>query len=203
MAAWLALPENPLFSANVLSRDSILLELGTGISPLIALTLSPRIGRYIATDQAYVLKMLRENLSVNSMSPKGHGKLSSDSTNIEIKFLDWELHAITPDLLSSSQLESPNHLAALVACDCIYNPSLIRPFVSTCVDACRLSLGPIPTLCIIAQQLRTPEVLESWLDEFMRHFKVWRMPDELLTEALRDGSGFIVHVGVLRDHSST
>jgi hypothetical protein len=90
---------------------------------------------------------------------------------------------------------------AVVACDCIYNEALIEPFVATCADLCRLRGEETeePCVCVIAQQLRDPLVFEAWLVRFARSFHTWRVPDALLSEGLRSGTGFVVHVGVLRD----
>ncbi|KAJ0158962.1 hypothetical protein CTA2_10561, partial [Colletotrichum tanaceti] len=55
-----------------------------------------------------------------------------------------------------------------------------------------------PCVCIVAQQLRSPDVFEEWVRAFHRHFRVWRVPDALLPEGLRIDSGFVVHVGILR-----
>ena len=93
---------------------------------------------------------------------------------------------------------------AIIACDCIYNDALIPPLVQTCTDACQLrkawieDLESEPTVCIIAQQLRSPEVFENWLKAFHKVFRVWRLPDTHLTKDLASNSGFVIHVGVLR-----
>lgn len=76
-----------------------------------------------------------------------------------------------------------------------------------------------PTIAIIAQQQRSPDVFEAWLKETLRLFRVWRIdefekntpplppPSLLLSEAgkriaLGDGSGYVVHVLVLRSELS-
>jgi len=91
----------------------------------------------------------------------------------------------------------------IIACDCIYNDALIDPLVQTCVDACRLrKLEGVPmsqTVCIVAQQLRSAEVFESWLKSFFEAFRVWRVPDEELIVGLQSKSGFVIHAGILRD----
>lgn len=123
--------------------------------------------------------------------------------------LDWELDQVTTALTCSSDTRS---FDAVVACDCVYNEALVGPFVQTCADACRLRLQETeesqdsegrgstePCVCIVAQQLRAPEVFEAWLRAFHARFRVWRVPDSMLTEGLCLGSGFVVHVGVLRD----
>lgn len=87
----------------------------------------------------------------------------------------------------------------IVACDCIYNEALIEPLNGTCAALCRLREDKEkPTLCLIAQQLRSPDVFEAWLKSFHEKFEVWQVPDRLLDEGLREGSGFIVHLGIVR-----
>lgn len=102
----------------------------------------------------------------------------------------------------------------VLACDCIYNDALVAPFLKTCADICRLR--PVfseaaggdresdedmwkPTLCIIAQQLRSHEVFEEWIREALMEFRVWRVPDEVIGKELGDGSGYVVHALLLRD----
>ena len=124
-----------------------------------------------------------------------------EHSNLVARPLDWETHEVTHELTSS---ESQKSFHAVIACDCIYNDALIEPLVQTCVDVCklRLSEGPdrkeSPTVCIVAQQLRSAEVFEAWLKAFHRVFRVWRVPDEELTDGLRSNSGFVIHVGILR-----
>ncbi|KAG7103951.1 ABC transporter aclQ like protein [Verticillium longisporum] len=116
--------------------------------------------------------------------------------------LDWELDEVTPALTRSDEVRS---FDLVVACDCIYNDALVEPLVQTSVDACLLrrrdegATAREPTLCIVAQQLRSPEVFEAWLKAFHRRFRVWRVPDQVVGEGLAVGSGFAVHVGILRD----
>lgn len=87
----------------------------------------------------------------------------------------------------------------VVACDCIYNEALIEPLNSTCAALCKLRKeDETPTLCLIAQQLRSPDVFEAWLKSFARKFDVWQVPGEMLGEGLGEGSGFVVHVGVVK-----
>ncbi|KAK1596446.1 uncharacterized protein LY79DRAFT_65078 [Colletotrichum navitas] len=56
-----------------------------------------------------------------------------------------------------------------------------------------------PCVCIVAQQLRSPDVFEEWARAFHRDFRVWRVPSALLPEGLRIESEFVVHVGILRE----
>jgi len=166
------------------------------------------------------MKLLHRNISENviraSTSSRAGKKGSKqkkpqEEEKIQTRVLDWETDIIS-DL-------NPNGFDVVIASDCIYNPSLIKPFVQTCVDACSLrssqftshtsSLPPSQTpnnetenkrstVCIVAQQLRSPDVFEEWLKEFGTSFKVWRLQDEEVGRDLGEGSGFVVHVGVLK-----
>lgn len=167
-----------------------------------------------------MFKTLKLNLEENlpkSKSPragqrrKGRpvAQLSANlsSTNIKIVHLDWETSLISPILLNScfSGLNFPQDtsLDLILACDCVFNEALIDPFVRTCADLCRLPKADSspPAVCIIAQQLRSHMVFETWLLTFHQNFRVWRVPDEKLHEGLRGGSGFVIHIGLLRDSS--
>ena len=113
--------------------------------------------------------------------------------------LDWE-HTSVSWLPSHVGLVEGAGLDLLIACDCIYNESLIEPLNSTCAQLCKLrdATSDRPTVCLVAQQLRSHDVFEAWLRSFHERFHVWQVPDGLLDEGLREGSGFIVHVGVVR-----
>ncbi|KAI9877811.1 MAG: hypothetical protein M1830_002745 [Pleopsidium flavum] len=223
-AEWIASPQNVLFRLEILNRNSTVLELGCGISGVVALTLGPCIGKYVATDQEYALKLLKQNIAENSsivlrssqriknradnMPRKAVRAACNSSTgNIQIMALDWELNSLStlPELLNTGVFHVGGSVSggvdAVVACDCIYNEALIEPLVKTCVDICRLrpdSPENNPTLCIVAQQLRSSDVFEAWLLAFHQAFHVWRVPDDLLTEGLKENSGFVVHIGILR-----
>lgn len=217
-AEWLASKENCLFARGLVESESTVLELGCGVSGVVALVTAPRVRQYVCTDQEYVLKILRENIAENATSPRvaqlnkssasgeKKGKSKPNSTTreasrgtIETLALDWENSAVSdlPRLLSHDRDPGFGTIDLVVACDCVYNEALIEPFVGTCADVCRLNkVGT--TVCVVAQQLRSDVVFEAWLRAFGRSFNVWRIPDELLTEGLRSGSGFIVHAGLLR-----
>ncbi len=218
-AEWIAGKGNVLFDmSDTLSTNSTVLELGCGVSGIVALATSTKVGRYIATDQEYVFKILKSNLEENASRSQRSRKPpqrqvkskpvsyadSTRSSNIEILALDWESNSVSslPDLLGSESPGASREIDAVVACDCIYNEALIDPFVQTCVDICRLPKAAMtenPTICIIAQQLRSHAVFETWLLAFQKMFRVWRVPDQLLTVGLLDGSGYVIHIAILRD----
>lgn len=209
LAEWLAWPQNPLLATG--SVHSIL-ELGSGISGLVPLVVASKVHRVAATDQAYVMKALQANIAANETGPVSKQKRKSgraknsepkeQRSQIEVFALDWIEDDIA-SVLSANQVAGGVDL--VVACDCVYNYALIDPLVQTCVDICKMRLREVgedppaqPTLCVIAQQLRQPEVFEQWLETFHRSFRVWRVPDDLLAAGLQAGCGFVVHIGVLR-----
>jgi len=210
-ADWISCPDNPLFSHSILRPDSLVLELGCGITGIVGLALAPQIGRYIATDQEHLLNTLKQNVNENAIRPKTakplkrsgkvtgklKGQIGEDS-NIEVIGLDWELNLVSslPDLLGGTKT-----MDLLIGCDCIYNEALVDPFVRTCTEICGLRTQGgqwPPTICLIAQQLRSPDVFEAWAKAFYKSFRCWRIPDELLHQGLRSNSGYVLHLGVLR-----
>lgn len=174
------------------------------------------------TDQPYVAKLVEQNVAENTTASNG-GRASSSSAkakkvkgkhgitepkdhvrNIQFLPLDWETDTPTPQLTQSDSVKS---FDVVVACDCIYNEALIDPFVSTCVDVCKLReqtraesdpSSSEPCVCIVAQQLRDPDIFESWLKRFTESFHAWRLPDTMLIEGLRSNSGFVIHLGILK-----
>lgn len=202
LAEWLGSSGNVLFETGNLSSESIVLELGSGISGLVPSVLGARVKRVVATDQQYALKLLQENVRTNSTVRKSKNRPTVD--NIDALALDWE----TDDIFSFLSVHDlQNGVDALVVCDCIFNYALIAPLVEACTNICRAreqdakGLEPDkgkPTICIIAQQLRQPDVFEQWLEEFLRAFRAWRGPGAVLSEDLKEGSGFAVHFAILR-----
>lgn len=161
------------------------------------------------TDQEYVLKYVRQNIEENCVPASakgGKGKAGKaekkkfagggegEGGEIGVMALDWETDSFG-NLLREVGVEK---IDVLISCDCIYNESLIDPLVRTMAEICRLAPSSQPTVCVVAQQLRSPDIFEAWLQRFHRDFRVWRVPDEELTVGLREGSGFVVHVGFLR-----
>lgn len=220
-AEWIRSSDNILFTTGILSENATVLELGCGISGIVSIALAPNIGRFIATDQDYVLKVLKDNIYQNTQdsrqgtnsrtAPSRRGKAVSckiQAQKIKVMALDWEQSLVSdlPSLLQrdedSAQAFSKAGADCVIACDCIYNESLLKPFVDTCTSICALrhaSTEIAPTVCVIAQQLRSADVFREWLELFHQSFRVWRVNSEHLHAGIGDNSGFVVHVGVLRD----
>jgi hypothetical protein len=135
--------------------------------------------------------------------------------NITFTSLDWELDnparlrqeiptlEEAEDQPSSADSDPDPGFDLLISCDCIYNEALIAPFVRTCAEISALRSNTLksrkPTICIIAQQQRSPDVFEAWLRETMRVFRVWRVDSSVLGGKLGSGSGYLVHALLLKE----
>ncbi|KAF2725823.1 hypothetical protein K431DRAFT_53464 [Polychaeton citri CBS 116435] len=205
VAVWITQAQNPLFTQGLLDQTSIVMELGCGIAGVLPLVLSPRVRQYIATDQQYTLKLLNENLKSNESlsSPRSqHGLRKQPSGKISTFPFDWE----TDDARNLTTHQGANTGVDLViCCDCVYNFALIAPLVQAMRDICRIrqsspveeGTSMLPTVCMVAQQLRQSDVHEEWLRAFAQDFQILRIKDELLSEELKEGSGYAVYLGIL------
>ncbi|KAJ0115284.1 diaminohydroxyphosphoribosylamino-pyrimidine deaminase [Diaporthe amygdali] len=146
--------------------------------------------------------------SSSSSSPGAAAAAAAGGAAGSVAFhpLDWEADTPTHTLTGREDARS---FDLVLGCDCVYNEALIPPFVQTCLDVCELRsaegsleaapAGRPPCLCVVAQQLRDPEIFEAWLREFCaRGFRAWRISDTELPEGLRSSDGFVIHVGVLQ-----
>ena len=206
LATWLAALPAPLAEANILHRDATIVELGCGLTGLIGLVLSHLVRCYVLTDQAYVMKHLRENISANSATAQKCAKnvkkkpsvpKADPERGLRTLVLDWETDSVE-NLKSVISSEAPVDLVLL--CDCVYNEFLVLPLVQTCVDICLLgSSGTKATVVLIAQQLRSDSVFELFLNTLMKRFEVWRVPDQWLSVDLRSNTGYVLHLAVLNN----
>jgi predicted nicotinamide N-methyase len=150
-------------------------------------------------------------------SRRPHNSRSSYDDNVAVLPLDWETDDVA-SFMTSHDLATGVDL--LLASDCIYNYALIDPFVQTCTQVCQQrqqqrqrdhydsrnatgvddsATSLAPTVLLVAQQMRQPEVFEQWLEATMQKFRIWRVPDDLLTEGFRTGTGFVLHLAILKD----
>lgn len=202
-AEWAGSPNNVLFQSSILDANSAVLELGAGISGVLPCVLGPRVRKYIASDQLYILKALQDNIAANIRASAQQRKTKADAStnNLTVLALDWEADDVPRTLQAHGVGDGVDMVCV---CDCIYNYALIKPLVHTCASICELRKSDVdrgsspPTMCIIAQQLRQPDVFEEWLAEFHQRFQVWRLPDHMVIDELKEGSGFSIHIGILR-----
>ncbi|ERF76729.1 hypothetical protein EPUS_02268 [Endocarpon pusillum Z07020] len=195
VANWLSSTECFLWQLGWLRSDSTIVELGCGISGLIPCAMAPLLpsGVYVLTDQAYVMKLLHHNVFANQKQ-QSLGRSTREELQIQPFTFDWETDAASN---ISTLLGKDKEVDLILACDCIYNEYLIRPFVSTCASLCALrSSSSQRTVLLIAQQLRSEDVLQMWLDEMLKSFLIFRVPDRLLPEELRNG--YAIHIAIVR-----
>ncbi|KAK6533884.1 hypothetical protein TWF281_005231 [Arthrobotrys megalospora] len=221
LASWLTHPCNTV-SKRILNPGYTVVELGAGTSGVLAVSFAPYVGAYYATDQEYCLKLLRKNIlenykevaekssrskekSSNKRSKRGAGTSSPNTGNATVLPLDWQLTEVS----SIPELKA-KQVDVVIAADCIYNESLVEPLVDTMVDLSNLGRSETDetddnvTLIIVAQELRSPDVLEAFMKAFCAKFRVWRLPDKLYKDCgdggkgLMEGGGYVVHVGILK-----
>jgi predicted nicotinamide N-methyase len=196
VAEWLSTSPAILHDSTVLRPNSIIVELGCGITGLIGLVLASNVSDYVLTDQSYVMRTLQHNIESNATPVKVKGKKATNPANQPRAVqLDWENNAAS---LEGLGLQSSQTIDLVVVCDCVYNEYLVKPLVATLVDVCQLNNEVTQTGILIAQQLRSDTIFEQFLAALMNHFSVWRVTDEYLSADLHHGSGYALHIGVLR-----
>ena len=195
VANWLCCTDNFLWKHGWLKNNSTIMELGCGISGLVPLSMASLLadGLYILTDQQYMMKQLGKNVTANRHLNRR--KTSHQGLDIHTMTFDWE----TDDVANVSRLleSKKRHLELILACDCVYNEYLIHPFVDVCHRLCALRRNASKqTGLLVCQQLRSQEVLQTWLEEMLKEFVVFRIPFENLPEDLQ--RGYVLHFAVLR-----
>ena len=196
MARWLASSKTLLWGAGILHQKATVLELGCGIAGIIGLSLYRLVDTYVLTDQEYVLKRLQANVNANmGIGVRGS---SQSAGRLCVASLDWEKDKVSN---VRTAINNDASIDLVIACDCIYNDFLVQPFVETCRDICKLSRTK-RTLLLVAQQLRSDDVLAQWLTASLQHFDVWRVPNEHLSDELVSGTGFALHLLLLKGNRS-
>ena len=204
VADWLVDQTNALWSSETLHANSTVVELGCGITGLIGCAMSKRIATYVLTDQRSIIKLLQQNVTANaSKGPTSRLKARYAkkqaaslglSSNVHVLELNWETDdaSIVDEVLMSDQ-----PIDLVVVCDCVFNDFLLEPLVNMCQKLCSRS-GEKQTVLLIAQQLRSDEVLSAFFSILLREFRVWRISNHGLPTSLHYGSGFAVHIAILR-----
>jgi len=108
--------------------------------------------------------------------------------------LNWELDdaAALDDALSLG-----GQIDLVIVCDCVFNDFLLPPLVTMCQKICLRSIEK-RTALLVAQQLRSDEVFSAFMELLLTKFNVWRLSDASLPPTLHSGSGFVVHLAILR-----
>lgn len=186
---WVLTPQTVFH--RLLSSNTTVLEMGSGIGGILAVTIGLKVGKFIATDQEHLLKLLRENITENlpSLPTKKKKKTTLQAPIIKAEEYDWEYSQQLIVNLEDDLAEVGSN-GLIIACDTIYNDFLIPHFVTALLTA----IGKIGNDChvILAQQLRAEPIMESVLKELLeRGFRIWNVPEELLSDELNHG--FAVH----------
>ncbi|KAI6167395.1 hypothetical protein EDD17DRAFT_1540633 [Pisolithus thermaeus] len=145
------------------------LELGAGTG-LLGIALSPLFRAYTTTDIAALLPLIRKNMTLNPQ-PK-YGVVGSQCMNLTVEELDWlTLASLPPGPTRTRYCPSPRVGVSstpdkddiwdlILAVDCIYHPSLLRPLVDT-IEA--LST-PGRTWAFVVVELRQEDVIREFLN---------------------------------------
>lgn len=208
LAEWIVDANCSLWTTGILNSNTTVVELGCGVAGLIGICLAPRVSSYILTDQDYVMKVLRDNVEANyhslgaaktSRSPhKSKAHPQPSKPKLRMLPYDWENDHVS----KFDTVLAPNEtIDVVIICDCIYNEFLIEPLISTCRDICE-NHPCKRTILLIAQQLRTEEILQLWLEELNKHFDIWRVKEAKLPSSLDASAGFAVHLATLKNNDA-
>lgn len=186
-------PFYSIFKDAKLRNNLSILELGTGISSIIASIIGPRTKNYIATDQKHILKLSKENfnnnvVSNNFSSSTLNKKAINSVSNSTINFIDFDWEFPEQGLLEYFSLSDHEVMPDLIiACDTIYNDYLISPFLNTC----KKLLNDVNGI-LVGIQLRDEGVMETFLHETLKSkLKLYYIPINQLSNDLVNG--FVVY----------
>lgn len=151
-----AAPRSAFLEPSRLAQASVIeLGSGTGVLPVL---LSQLVRQYIATDQENLLPLVTKNIKKNADRTAG--------ATVNVAELDWtwsgkQLQRMWPAGELSCDL--------LLAVDCLFNESLVKPFVDTLnrIDA---------KVVVVVSELRSADVLRLFLQEWLQSgtWQVWR-----------------------------
>lgn len=179
-----------MFNSPKLRNTVSVVELGSGVSGIIASVLGPSTKSYVCTDQKHILKLLKKNFANNVVSNKFRSTtvpntgVEGSECQIEVIELDWE----TPEDGLQTYQQLVGHLPDLIiACDTVYNDFLIQPFLNCCASL----LTPTNAL-LLSLQLRDEGVMEQFLQLVCdAGLHLYYVPPALLSQDLLHG--FVVY----------
>ncbi|KIK20809.1 hypothetical protein PISMIDRAFT_656097 [Pisolithus microcarpus 441] len=157
-----------VFDYSTLSECNCL-ELGAGTG-LLGIALSPLFRTYTASDIAALLPLIRKNVTLNP-HPK-YGAVRSQSMNLSVEELDWlTLASLPPGPARTRYCPSPRVGPSstpnkddiwdlILAVDCIYHPSLLRPLVDTIETLSTTGR----TWVFVVVELRQEDVIREFLN---------------------------------------
>ncbi|KAG7898136.1 hypothetical protein KL907_005332 [Ogataea polymorpha] len=169
VAEWFLQPNNAVLDAI---KNFSIVELGSGVSGLLACSVGRKCRHYVCTDQQGVMKLLKSNICRNggvfesSTIPTDNTCRRHNVRRIDAMTFDWESSS-TDEVLALVK----GYPDLIITCDTIYNPYLIPHLVRA---AERLA-GP-QTGILVAVQLRESSLLNDFLVHAVARFCVYRVP---------------------------
>lgn len=178
--------------------DVGILELGTGISPLLASVLCNHVSGYVCTDQRGILNKLKQNLreNVSQITRRRCVSASLDIENepegaileeleepsrarrkptvrLEVQELDWEKFSADVPHPYLDQLATECETVYILAMDVIYNEYLIGPFLRT-LSALRDLFGKKQTRvrCLVGVHLRSQDIATRFLEQAVVEYEL-------------------------------
>ncbi|KAK6458698.1 putative cytosine deaminase FCY1 [Scheffersomyces xylosifermentans] len=209
-------PNCPFYSIFNSKSNITVLELGSGVSAICATILGPRVGRYVATDQKHILRLLMDNFvnnidsdrwesstipkeDINStkLGKKGPNKKKKVSeaykpgSNSKIDFIEYDWEYMDQGNYNYKELfqaeESSQAPDIILASDTIYNEYLIPYFIE--------ALGSLLTeksVALVVLQLRDSITHEEFVAQLVQSgLKLFSIPETKLSDKLK--RGFVVY----------
>lgn len=170
------------------------LELGAGVGGVLVSTIGPKVGHYVASDQKHILKLLKTNFSENVTSRRytsttsqkvfdSNPKQTVDGEWSKIDFIEFDWEEKEAGMANFRSITGKKEPDIILATDTIYNEYLIDHFLG-----CVMSAMSETTIAIIVVQLRDEDIAERFLEAiFENRFKLYAIPDHLLTKELLQG----------------
>ncbi|KAH3660524.1 hypothetical protein OGAPHI_007110 [Ogataea philodendri] len=166
---WLFQRGNRVFSAI---KGSTVLELGSGVSGLVACTIGRQCRQYVCTDQQGVMKLLKSNIITNgdgfysSTIETDYHPRSEKAPRLDAVVYDWEQQDTR-----AIQEVMDKHPDFIITCDTIYNPYLI-PYLVRSIE----TLAGPETGVLVGLQLRETGLLSEFLDAGLDRFRIYYVP---------------------------
>ncbi|CCH46492.1 putative nicotinamide N-methyltransferase [Wickerhamomyces ciferrii] len=173
-------------------HGKFVIEIGSGVTGLLASTIGPKTGHYISTDQYHLLKLLKKNIINNvplfrssTMECEGIPKRKHALPVLDVVTFDWE--HIDQGLFEINQVQNGDP-DFIIGCDVVYNDYLV-PFL---VDSIVRLMGD-DTKVLMGLQLRLPENIEHFVTVVLeKGLKIFKHDEELLIDELK--TGFVVYL---------
>ena len=144
-------------------RGARVIDLGSGTG-LVGIAAAALGANAVLTNQACMLRLLRENAARNTEEP-----LPGVVTVAE---LDWD------DPQHSAAHREPTPLVVMAA-DCVFNEAIVPALLQTMA-----ALAGPETLLLISLELRSDETHQVFLSLALAGFRVWRLLDSCLPPAM-------------------